>query len=441
MAALAAGTRSGLVIDLGWHETTVTGVYEYREVHSWRTVRAGKMLINETYNLLADTIEGVEHREQPRDDTNRDIVSFAECEEVATRLLWCKRKSKGGAQQVTEGLPTLHEQDESQTVDPAEDTSPISVHLNSCNPPQTLAIPFSQLSEPCEATFFENRLAPSCFDDHELPVHLLVYRALLQLPMDVRAICMSRIIFTGGCSNTIGLKGRIFDEVSLLAQERGWDPVVGKGVEQYKTNPKLKRNRTTAATATATATAAAAVSSGGPTPVVVEASSPTTTAGSSSYSEGGGDENPSPSSSSLSPTTPTPNPNPNPNPSNPSNNPNPAHMPPEEDQVERLIRKERGTLGRSPPVQGTLRAIDSLGPWCGASLAAQLKVPALAVVDRELWLLHGVAGAARPADIDPKAAQLQMHTHQRHSVGAAGLIRGQVGGQATNWTLGVWGAV
>ena len=84
-------------------------------------------------------------------------------------------------------------------------------------------------------------------------------------------------------------------------------------------------------------------------------------------------------------------------------------------------------------MQGTLRAIDSLGPWCGASMTAQLKVPALAMVDRELWLQHGVAGASRPNDIDVKA-------QSRQSMGAGGLIRGQ-GAQPSNWTLGVWGAI
>ena len=410
MAALAAGTRSALVVDLGWHETTVTGVYEYREVHSWRTVRAGKMLMNETYNLLANAVEGNLSREQPREDTDRDAVSFAECEEVATRLLWCRRNAKGQDQEVTEGLPTLHEQDESDessesvgpAVDPAEDTSPVAIDLSSCDPPKTVQIPFSQLAEPCEATFFDGRLAPSCFDDHELPVPLLVYRALLQLPLDVRAVCMSRIIFTGGCSDIIGLKGRIFDELSLLAQERGWDPVVGKGVEQYRTNPKLNRNK-----GSSPQQQQQAADESPPTPIVIEPTSgddPTASSGAEADD----------SAAAAAPTNPA------------------ADAQPEEDQVEVLIRRERGQ--RPAPVQGALRAVDSLGPWAGASMTAQLKVPALAVVDRDLWLQHGVAGASRPADVDAKA-------QSRHSVGAGGLIRSGQGAQPSNWTLGVWGAV
>ncbi|KAI0006400.1 actin-like ATPase domain-containing protein [Xylariaceae sp. FL0662B] len=388
MTAMAAGTRAGLVIDIGWHETTVTAVYEYREVHSWRTIRAGRLLVEETYEFLRNAVQGrppTTRTERTADKLDNDAISFEECEEFATRMLWCKKAAKEPARETTEGLPTLHEQDESEPLSPAEDHSPMSITLNSCIPPKTVEIPFAELAEPCEATFFETRLAPSCFDDHELPLHLLVYQALIQLPLDVRAICMSRIMFTGGCSNMIGLKGRIFDEVSLLAQERGWDPIRGKAVEQYKTNHRLKRNGSRQA-------------GDGPTPVAAQ-------------SETRNDEGNEVANESA-----------------PASNP--AHAPPKADPVEALIKKERNY---KPIVQGTLGAIDSLGPWCGGSMAAALKVPALATVDRELWLQQGVSGACKPNEVDVKTAQ-------RQSMGPGGLIRGQAS-QPSNWTLGVWGAI
>ncbi|KAI1634604.1 hypothetical protein F4809DRAFT_651776 [Biscogniauxia mediterranea] len=391
MATMAAGARAGLVVDLGWHETTVTAVYEYREVRTWRTVRAGKMLVEETFEFLSQAIQGPPTTTSAADTVDRlgaNAVSFEECEEVATRMLWCRR---AGKQQPTEepkppeGLPTVHEGDEEgespEPVPPSEDNSPMAITLNSCQPPRTLEIPFSQLAEPCESTFFESRLSPSCFDDHELPVHLLVYRALLQLPLDVRAVCMSRIIFTGGCSNIIGIRGRIFDEVSLLAQKWGWDPVRGKGVAQHKANPKLQRRGSRQA-------------SEGPVPVPVP--SPATP------TEGEG-------TGLLA---------------------SPALITPVSDPVEALIKKERKYKA---PVQGTLRAIDSLGPWCGASMATQLKVPALATIDRELWVQHGVNGACRPSEVDVK-------TTQRQSMGPSGLIRSQAS-QSNSFTLGVWGAL
>ncbi|KAI1084378.1 actin-like ATPase domain-containing protein [Whalleya microplaca] len=404
MAAMAAGTRSGLIIDIGWHETTVTAVYEFREVHSWRTIRAGRLLLEESYEFLRNAVQGrppTARTDRTEDKLEDDAISFEECEEFATRMIWCKKAAKEPARETTEGLPTLHEQDESEPVAPGDDHSPMAVTLNSCIPPKTVEIPFAELAEPCEATFFETRLAPSCFDDHELPLHLLVYQALLQLPLDVRAICMARIIFTGGCSNIIGLKGRIFDEVSLLAQERGWDPVRGKAVEQYRTNHKLKRKNSSRQ------------AGDGPTPVAsaAAASQSSETTGRNEEGGGGGGGN-----ESAPPTS------------------NPAHAPPEVDQVEELIRKERNY---KPTVQGTLRAIDSLGAWCGAAMATVLRVPALATVDRELWLQQGVQGACRPHEVDVKTVAQQ---HQRQSMGPGGLMRGQAQ-QPSNWTLGVWGAI
>ncbi|KAK6845243.1 actin-like ATPase domain-containing protein [Apiospora arundinis] len=382
MATFAAGVRSGLVVDIGWNETIVTAVYEFREVKTWRTIRAGKMLLEETRNFLVNALQGrtPESRSEGGQIPN-DIISFEECEEIATRMLWCKKSEKTPRQADTEGLPTLHEADESDTVDPAEDSTPTPIHLSSCKPSKTIQVPFSQLAEPCETTFFETRYAPACFDDDELPLHLLVYRGLLQLPLDVRAMCMSRIIFSGGCSNVIGLRGRIFDEVSLLAQAKGWDPIQGKGADAYRNNPKLKRN-------------ASRQANEGAIPIIQ--TDPSGTSG----------EEPVPL--------------------------DPAHAPLSTDEVEEHIRQEKNYKA---PVQGTLRAIDTLGPWCGASLATQLKVPALAVIERDIWLQQGVNGASRPNEIDVQAQQKQ----QRQSMGAGGLIR--QGNQATSWTLGAWGTV
>ncbi|KAI1812024.1 actin-like ATPase domain-containing protein [Poronia punctata] len=395
MTTFAAGLRSALVIDLGWHETTVTSVYEYREVQSSRSIRAGKHLVGETYEFLFRALHGhstSEHKEGAEDRLLDEAPSFEECEEVATRLLWCKRTPKEPFQETAEeeeeeeGLPTLHEDEEEADVSSTiedQDQSLMTIPLSSCRPPRTVQIPFAQLADPCETVFFETQVAPSFFDDHELPVHLLVYRALLQLPLDVRAICMSRIIFTGGCSRIIGLRGRILDEISVLAEERGWDPVTGKGVEQYKKNPKLKR---------------------------------------SGKGNGKADKDTK---------MPTPKPDkPTPGGEAAGSAVTAANAPQEVDQVEVILKRDQN---QNPTVQGTLRAVDSLGPWCGASLATQMKVPALATIDREIWLQQGINGASRPSEVDTK-------TGQRQSMGAGGLMRGQAA-QPNTWTLGVWGGL
>ncbi|KAI0397135.1 actin-domain-containing protein [Xylariaceae sp. FL0594] len=388
MTTFAAGLRSALVVDLGWHETTVTAVYEYREVQSSRSIRAGKFLVEETYDFLSQAVQGrspaTTRTEKPEDRLQDNAISFEECEEVATRILWCRRaawQTQGETRGETteEGLATVHEhEEEAEEVPPVDDDSPVAITLNSCKPPRTVQIPFAQLAEPCEAAFFATRFASSCFDDHELPVHLLVYRALLRLPVDVRAICMSRIIFAGGCSRIIGLKGRILDEVSALVDERGWDPVTGERVKGLSTNPKLKMSGT---------------GQSGPqsVPMVIRAASAT--------AEGeAGDTTKSA-----------------------------ADTPQQADPVEAQLKKE---ANHTMPVQGILRVVDSLGPWCGASLATRLKVPAIATIDREIWLQQGVSGACRPSEVDTK----------RQSMGTSGLMRGQAA-QPNNWTLGVWGSL
>lgn len=382
--AVGAGVRSALVVDIGWSETVVTSIYEYREVESRRSIRGGRMLVEQTHHLLAKHLP--EGQRDPGvgspDGTQEYVLSFEECSDITARMVWCKpRQRPGAAQSSPDALPTVHEQDEAEARDAPSDggraggAGTVTIPLASCRTPTSLEIPFDALAEPCENAFFDSQYSHCSFDDHELPLHLLVYRSLLRLPLDVRAVCMSRIIFAGGCANVLGLRGRIFDEVSHLVQEKGWDPVQGKGVAQLRANPKLKRKGARQA---------------GAAP-----------AGAGSQPEGGQEEDGVWHDA--------------------------ANTVPEPDPIEEQLK--RGT-DRRPPVQGKLRAIESVGAWSGASLITHLKAPAIATVDREVWLQHGAAGASRPSDID--------HKTQRQSLGAGGLMRGSSTGSA--WTLGLWGA-
>ncbi|KAK3387455.1 hypothetical protein B0H63DRAFT_470049 [Podospora didyma] len=379
--AVAAGVRSALVVDLGWTETVVTSVYEYREVHCSRTIRGGRMLVEQTHKLLAKQLDPTKKEPDAGDDSHKGqeyALSFEECDEVTNRLVWCKPCHAAPISRDTaEGLPTVQEQDESESRGHAfsRKTSTAKISLKSTSRPVTLDLPYDLLTEPCENTFFDSRYSPSTFDDHELPVHLLVYRSLLQLPMDVRANCMSRIIFTGSCANVLGLRGRIFDEVSRIVRERGWDPVQGKAAEQTRSNPKLKRG-----------TRQGISSPTGVTP-----------------QPGGGQEQDGVWHDA-------------------------ANTTPEIDPYEEKLKK--GSNKKPPPVQGEMRALESLGAWSGASLISYLKTPAIATIDRDHWLQHGAAGASKASDVDPK-------TQQRQSLGAGGLMRGA---SAASWTLGVWGA-
>ncbi len=375
--AVGAGVRSALVVDLGWNETVVSSIYEYREVASMRSIRGGRTLVEQTHNLLAKHLPETQ-QQQGSGENQEHVLSFEECSDVATRLVWCKPRGVSESSRPTSDvLETVQEQDEGEPEDQPSlaGAGLVSIPIRSWLSPTSLELPFNALAEPCEDAFFDSQYSATSFDDHEIPLHLLVHRSLLQLPVDVRALCMSRIIFTGGCSSVLGLRKRIFDEVSHIVETRGWDPVQGKGVDQLRTNPKLKQRGTHPAV-------------NGP-------------AGGASQYGGGGEQDGVWHDA--------------------------ANTVPEADLIEEKLK--RGA-NQQPRVQGEMRAIESLGAWSGASLVTHLKTPAIATVDREAWLLHGVAGAGKASDVD--------HKTQRQSLGPGGLMRSAAG---SAWTLGVWGAI
>ncbi|KKP02710.1 hypothetical protein THAR02_05163 [Trichoderma harzianum] len=380
MSVVAAGIRSGLVIDMGWAETVVTSVYEYREVKCTRSIRGGRYLNNQLYKLLHEILTDKEEEEEE----GARVISFAECEDIMCRLMWCRPpaskspQAQKPAQRQSQQLDTVEEQDESEP-EPEQSlqNSVASIPLRSINPPRTIEVPFDKIADVCDDTFFDLSIAHSAFDDEDFPVHLLIYRHLLQLPMDVRAVCMPRIIFTGGCSNILGIKGRIMEEVTSMVKRKGWANVSGKHVEESRNSQFSDRRASIARSVSSTATA----------------------------SDLGEDQESSRPSSIASQSDIA-------------------------DPIEAKVARHRPQISQ---MQGEFRTLHSLGPWAGASLVSQLKIPAMATVDRELWLQQGAYGASRPNEIDVKA-------QQRQSMGAGGFIRGS-GGHHTNWTLGAWGNV
>ncbi|KHE79818.1 actin-like ATPase domain-containing protein [Neurospora crassa] len=428
--AVAAGVRSALVVDLGWNETIVTSVYEYREVATKRTVRGGRRLTEETHRFLAKELGHVQR--DNRDDKQEYVLSFEECHDVANRLVWCKpfkaeKTPKSSPPQPAspegEGLATVEESDEDKptitittttTTTAGEKPLPpppkvTTIPLRSGRSPTSVEVTFDQLSEPCENTFFDSQYSLCSFDDHEIPVHLLVYRALLQLPLDVRALCMSRIIFTGGGTTVLGLRKRIFDEVCHIVQERGWDPVYGKAKEQLRTNPKLKKRH--GRQTTNNSNSSNSNNNNNNTLTTPGGVSPPTAAGGAA-GEGG---TAAPASGQEEDGIWH----------------DAANSVPEVDPIEAQLARTNPSVNGRKPLQGQLRAIESLGPWAGGSLITHLKVSAVSTIDKDQWTQHGVTGATvRQADVEAK-------TQQRLSWNA--MNRGGREGKEP-WTLGVWGA-
>ena len=380
LTTISAGLRAATVVDIGWAETTVTSIYEYREVACSRSVRASKLLGEEMFKMLAHLIDPTAFEDESTEINleRRDLLNFEECEEVIARMAWCKPAKRVKPKELVHGLTPVKEEAElsssmrSMNLDVEGDMDRVtSIPLASTSPPKTLHLPFSRLAEPCETAFFATGRLAHDLDDEELPLQVLLYRSLFQLPVDIRSTCMSRIIFVGGGSKILGLKERILDEVASLVELRGWDPVQGRAVEQYRENPMLHQSRSRRASI-------------GPTEVLQEpdvSSKLTMTAG---------------------------------------------MLEQEPDPIEEGLKRE-AKKGTRPVEQGYLRAVESLGPWSGGSLISQLKIPTVSIIDREQWLQHGAGGASKGSDVG-------MAT-QRQSMGPGALKSGD----RSSWTLGLWG--
>ncbi|CZS89874.1 related to actin-related protein RO7 [Rhynchosporium agropyri] len=375
LATVAAGLRSALVVDIGWAETVVTGVYEYREVQCTRSVRGMKMLGEAMFKTLSEAIDLVGTGDKPKEE---ELPSFDECEEVLKRMGWCKPVKKQEQRSFDRGLTPVVEEDEFRSSmkamqiseEDGEDAT-ISIPLSSTQPRRILELSASDLAEPCENALLATSTPEKALDDEELPLHLLIYRSLLRLPVDLRSVCMSRIMFVGGGSNILGLKSRVVDEVASLIAQRGWDPVVGRAVEltHFK---ELQRTRSR---------------KNGPTEVLqVDEKSGTILIPAALQEQ---------------------------------------ELDPIEEQLKREARK-----GNPHSEAGYLRAVVSLGAWSGGSLLSQLKIPAISVVDREQWLQQGVSGASRSGEIASSSHRQSMGPGVFNKTGA---------GDRSSWTLGLWG--
>ena len=219
MSATAAGVRSALVVDLGWAETTATGVYEYREVATRRSTRAMKALLQEMGKFLTRLAS-----EESRGTTSEDEISvnFEYCEEVVSRLAWCKhQQSTTGSNESTDQYSSLLQKK-------------VSIPSPSKLNPTYIDVPFSNFAEPVENVLFGEGISEHDLDDEEKPIPLLIYNTLLSLPPDARGVCMSRIIFVGGGSRIPGVRRRILQEVDSMIKEYGWSPVRGKIIERQR---------------------------------------------------------------------------------------------------------------------------------------------------------------------------------------------------------------
>ncbi|KAF2621947.1 actin-related protein-like protein RO7 [Macroventuria anomochaeta] len=372
LSTVAAGLRSALVVNIGWAETLVTAVCEYREVHEKRTLRAGKWLSEEMAKVLNAELD-----EDAAPGTPKADVSFEEAEEVLTRVGWCKPSSRGNRKTIyfpAREAPLLEEWEDAIETPPPTVMIPFPKHI----PPTELKVALASLAKPAENILFEPEVPSNEFDDEELPIHHLVYRTLVALPVDVRRLCMSRIVITGGVADMPGLKTRILKELEVLVQLRGWDPVKTWGAGAARHEDRLRAQQRNLAMKR-------------------------------QKEEGRISESLDPAAA-------------------------PASLPaglqePEIDNID--IKLANASLKKGPPLEcsigGTIRGVQTLGAWAGASLVAHQRTRGIVEIERERYLQHGLQGASRDKEVSV--------IPQRQSMGP-GVARGA--GERVSWTLGVW---
>lgn len=379
LSTVAAGLRSALVVDIGWAETLVTAVCEYREVHEKRSLRAGKWLSEEMAKILNTELDENAIADAPKAD-----ISFEEAEEVLTRVGWCKPSSRINRRTVyftAPEAPVLEEWEDAVENPPPFVTIPLPKHT----PPTELKIALTTLAKPAENILFESEASSKKkddedvkFDDEELPIHYLIYRTLVALPVDVRRLCMSRIVITGGVADMPGLKTRILKEVEALVLSRGWDPVktYGKGAAWHEEQLRSQLRNVAAKTQTSADKASGSLDN-----IKASASLPA------------------------------------------------GLQEPEIDNID--IKLANTSLKNGPPLEcsigGIIRGVQTLGAWAGASLVTNQRIRGIVEIERERYLQHGLQGASRDKEVSV--------IPQRQSMGP-GVARG--GGERVSWTLGVW---
>ena len=374
---VAAGLRSALVIDIGWAETIVTGVYEYREVHQKRSDRAGKILCHEYGKLLDGEIE---HQFAAADeghvsDDAADGTKFEMAEEVMTRIGWCRSAGK-----------TREKHVDSRASDTANST--VHIPIPASHPLKTLEVLFDHLAEPVEFAWFGRDTTRKDLDDNEQPLHELAFQALLALPVDVRSLCMSRIVVTGGGSKLPGIKRRLIDELKILVETRGWEPVRDFGSAADKHN----RARQMARPSQQDDVVAPVAEDGGEDTDIDNENSSSDRPRATTVAAG--------------------------------------HTDQEHDPIASTLARERAKTIRTG-AQGFVRGVDTLGAFSGLSILAStpLRVRGTVECERDTFLLHGgLASATKSKDVAVS------QPFQRQSLGP-----GISGGSRSSWTLGGWG--
>ncbi|KAI5290736.1 hypothetical protein KEM54_000608 [Ascosphaera aggregata] len=452
MAAVAAGLRSAMIVDIGWEESIVTGVYEYREIKTRRSTRATKLLMHR-FAIFLSRLENEhaavpptipEKTTQPDDGPGQITIDFDTCEEVMNRLAWCRRKvPRNYRPQALSHHASIPGDDEKEPFRP--DPFPVTIPLPSGSTP---SIPFGDIADLVEETLFVDGVDPRDLDDEEMPLDYLLYTTLLDLSPDVRGMLMARIVFTGGGSGIVGMRQRTMDGVQRLVDRYGWSAVRGMVIDRMKAEGPIRRR--------GTAKKSSAEQQQQPPVGQALVAQPGDATQATDHESGKKLKETEISATSANPiSTPPLRPRASsvlsPTPKSPLQLPSiPAHsqsIPP--NPIDTKLARQHAQSNPPPaPIIGTLRHLTTLGPWVGASLTVSLNVRGVVEIERERFLKDGISGWSGTARREAGEHGGHGHGHEKGHEDAkerrrSGLLvkkdRDSVGGRDRgSWTLGGW---
>ncbi|KAK3066753.1 hypothetical protein LTR53_016759, partial [Teratosphaeriaceae sp. CCFEE 6253] len=287
-----------------------------------RSTRAGRRVVREMGKFLEMVVQRGGHADA------KPNVPFAHAEAVVQRMGWCRLygHDRQGLENLAKLIPL-----------PGPHDGPV-------------AVPLLTLAEPAENVLIASSAKAAEHDDDELPLPALAYGVLLALPLDLRAICLSRIVVTTtsgpGSRPMPGLKERLMAEINQIIGKRGWDPVASYG------GAKAPRRALHALSSNTLATA--------PTHPPPDPAAPPRSPTKKALRE----------SLSL-----------------------PPHQRPHDNTLDPISLKAERNHFTGRHVEGAkpegVRGVETVGAWAGASLVASLRVKGVHEVEREEWLRGG----------------------------------------------------
>lgn len=216
---IAAGLRCGIVVDVGWEETTVYPVYDLRVLlmNTKTSIRGSKKLHGNVKQVL---------EELAKEQAGETKVPFNVVESVVLRALFTdgnrsrlRRSMPPPPVMVVPGTPVpLPGADNDSSTSHQLDMSSWSAHDS------VLDIPNQRLQASVSTTFLQRRASMSDKadenDDDELDLASMIFKVICSLSMDVRGATQSTIVFVGGASQIPGLVSKVLQDTRSLLRKR-----------------------------------------------------------------------------------------------------------------------------------------------------------------------------------------------------------------------------